>query len=82
MDEVKIGNILNDNMDDIFKNWNRYVNIDNHYFNIKLRKINQTYVLLPSEKRLLSYFISSRNLPSFEYLSRQLNENSENVLKK
>lgn len=74
VDEICIGDMLKDNIDMIVNKWNKEVNIDNYYSNIRLRKINQSYFLRPIDKKLLYAFVATDNIPSVKSLSEQLNE--------
>lgn len=77
--EKNIGNILNNDIDNIIDKWNNDVNMENYFSNIKTRKIKQSYVLKPSEKRLLYNIISWDDIPSVEELSNRLREEQEDV---
>lgn len=77
--EEDIGNIIETDIDTIINKWNIDVNKENYFSNIKTRKINQSYVLKPSEKRLLYNIISWDDIPSVKELSNRLIEEQEDV---
>ncbi len=77
--EERLGNIIEENFDLIIQKWNEVVNKDNYFSNIKLRKINQSYLLLPHEKDLLYSILSENELPSLEKLSKIFSTETQEI---
>lgn len=80
--EKKVGNILSDSIQDIENCWDKYVNIDNYYSNIKLRKINQTYVLDALDKKILYALLDGESIPSAKAISKKLKEDKKIIIRK
>lgn len=79
--EKVVGNLLEDDMKEIIKEWKNCVNEENYFSNIKLRKIKQVYFLKPLEKNILCNFITNDRIPSLLDLTNSLMDSSENIEK-
>lgn len=77
--EENLGNIIVENFEQVLQRWDSIVNLDNYFSNIKLRKINQSYLLLPHEKDLLHTILSESELPSLENLTKILPEEKQEI---
>ena len=77
--EIEVGDILKDEIDIIINKWSQYVNKDNYFFNIRLRKIMQTYFLDNIDRNILFEICSRDTFPSLEYLSKILCEDISNI---
>lgn len=77
--DKKVGNIIFDDNSTIIRKWNSFVDTDNYYNNVKLRKIKQIYWLKPLTKKILYNILSKDTIPSSEELSNELCVDKETI---
>lgn len=71
--DKKVGNIIDEeNINSIIHKWSMYVDKENYFTNMKLRKIKQKYWLKPSTKKILYTLLSKDTIPSLEEIAEEL----------
>lgn len=79
VEEANIGNMLEDDINDILDNWYKKVKYDNYFKNLRVRDFKRPIILDKLHKDVLYQIISANGLPSLELIASNMNTDIKEI---